>query len=57
MKKYLVVYEWVEDGKPYVTGQDFNDLDKAYDFIDWIHENFEETYIKLIDVRAAKAIF
>lgn len=56
MKKYLVVYEWVENGKNYVTGQDFNYLEEAYDFIDWIHKNLEETYIKLINVRAAKPI-
>ena len=56
MKKYLVVYEWLEDGKKYITGQDFYSQTEAENFLAWMHENHEVTDSKLIDVMAAKAI-
>lgn len=56
MKKYLVVYEWVEDGKKYITGQDFYSQTEAENFLAWMHENHEVIDSKLIDVMAAKAI-
>lgn len=56
MKKYLVVYEWLEDGTKYITGQDFYSKIEAEDFLIWINEHYEIVDSKFIDVMAAKTI-